>query len=1252
MRRIIIAAILTVSLFEPIFSRTLLAPKAFCSIADNNGAVLDFVLAGEYAETLETEQGAFIRYTIPTGGSFGDIGTPELPTWSTFVAIPPMSGVSVEVIKVEWEHIDNVLLYPVQNPIDEQDFDYNPSAYRQGRYPDFDVKVGEPAIMRDIRVAPINFYPFHYDAKSKTLYIARRMTVRVDFDGIDERNTKSDSPYISEPFDALYRSVIANYWFYKQNKQLRHGTILYIVRDDFSDDFEPLFEWKQREGYRVRVALAYEDVGAGDAPSAEDIYAYIQYAYENWEYPPDYVVLGGDCTMGGVYLPDYEYYSALVGGTYASDHKYSLMAGDDYLADIMVGRIAIDLETEAQTYSAKVEQYEGHPRDGGYDWLRRGMVISANCCGSPQPSTPRRVGLWVRELALRNEYEEVDSFFCYGTICPRGTAEMSAYINSGVSFINYRGWGGSAGWDFPSFYVGDVLGLNNSNMLPFVTSIVCGTGDFNSPTTDPCFGEAWIRAGTPVNPKGAVDFYGPSDHDTHTKWNNPNCEGFYWGLFEEDLSTFGQCALRGKLSLYLSYPQNRAVGDGVEHYNYVYNVLGDPSVKLWREFPYLITVTKPDEIHRGDTRIAVNVSRHSNPIEDALISVWFYDGDPYTAFTDENGNAIVSFPVSKTEDNDSVSLVITHRGYNSGISVLPILLSENFIALQQCVIDDDTIYASDGNGDSIPSPGETLEIWLTLKNEGISTITDVSAEIIGDSSFDILTGPIDAGDIDSNEQVELTEPIVIRLHSDIEDSSEIPLKFAFNYDGGLNTSAYTIVVGSPKIEVDSVVPVGDCILSPGENTEIEIYLKNIGSISTRVANITASNGCRVNLGTDSVSISAISPGSSSVISPNITITADTGLINGIVDKIILFFDDGFYHREITVPILIGQVMSSTFGGPDTFGYFCYDNTDIESGRAPTYDWLEISPIYGGDGIDLELGDDKTKLVALPFDFVYYGQTYDTIAICSNGWFGVGDVDTAIYNNFYNRPLPDPSGPWGMICPFWDDLEPTVNESLGVYYKYFEDEHIFVIEWNTVNAHDDSTPEWFETILRDPAYYSACYGFGEIVFQYKEIADIDTLEGNPNALAELSTVGIADQTKTVAIQYKYCGELAPYAADIQAGRAILFSTNPPTAIDTSGIKSHSIKPDKLDVRLMPNPFNPIQAIIVDLPENGKIDLDVIDLSGKTVRNVANDNFTAGIHTFIWNGNNNSGKNLPSGIYFVRVSTFDQTRQIVKKSLLIK
>ena len=162
MQKVAIVLIIAISLFGIIYSQSLLAPKISCPIADDNGAVLEFTLAGENAETLETERGIFIKYTIPTGGYIGEIGSPQIPVWSTLVAIPPTSGVSAEIIECEWDTLRNILLYPVQNRDNSQGFDYNEAAYSRGIYPARVIDVGEPAIMRDFRVAPINFYPFRY----------------------------------------------------------------------------------------------------------------------------------------------------------------------------------------------------------------------------------------------------------------------------------------------------------------------------------------------------------------------------------------------------------------------------------------------------------------------------------------------------------------------------------------------------------------------------------------------------------------------------------------------------------------------------------------------------------------------------------------------------------------------------------------------------------------------------------------------------------------------------------------------------------------------------------------------------------------------------------------------------------------------------------------------------------------------------------------------------------------------------------
>ena len=83
---------------------------------------------------------------------------------------------------------------------------------------------------------------------------------------------------------------------------------------------------------------------------------------------------------------------------------------------------------------------------------------------------------------------------------------------------------------------------------------------------------------------------------------------------------------------------------------------------------------------------------------------------------------------------------------------------------------------------------------------------------------------------------------------------------------------------------------------------------------------------------------------------------------------------------------------------------------------------------------------------------------------------------------------------------------------------------------------------------------------------------------------------------------------------------------------------------------PNPFNPSTRIVFDLPDNIEVNVAIFDVQGKLVYEIANDFMQAGKHTAVWNGRSSDGKILPSGIYFTRMSTPDESQTI--KMLLTK
>jgi len=69
---------------------------------------------------------------------------------------------------------------------------------------------------------------------------------------------------------------------------------------------------------------------------------------------------------------------------------------------------------------------------------------------------------------------------------------------------------------------------------------------------------------------------------------------------------------------------------------------------------------------------------------------------------------------------------------------------------------------------------------------------------------------------------------------------------------------------------------------------------------------------------------------------------------------------------------------------------------------------------------------------------------------------------------------------------------------------------------------------------------------------------------------------------------------------------------------------------------PNPFNPETAIRFGLPEDAHVKLVVIDLLGREIRELVDGNRKAGYHSVIWDGRDNAGNAVPSGIYIYQIA----------------
>ncbi|MBU0558440.1 MAG: T9SS type A sorting domain-containing protein [Bacteroidetes bacterium] len=83
---------------------------------------------------------------------------------------------------------------------------------------------------------------------------------------------------------------------------------------------------------------------------------------------------------------------------------------------------------------------------------------------------------------------------------------------------------------------------------------------------------------------------------------------------------------------------------------------------------------------------------------------------------------------------------------------------------------------------------------------------------------------------------------------------------------------------------------------------------------------------------------------------------------------------------------------------------------------------------------------------------------------------------------------------------------------------------------------------------------------------------------------------------------------------------------------------------------PNPFNPTTTIIFSIPMDSFVSLSVYNSLGEKVRDLVSSQYSSGSHKTVWNGRDNTGAHVNSGMYIYKIDAGEFSQ--AKRMLLVK
>jgi len=226
---------------------------------------------------------------------------------------------------------------------------------------------------------------------------------------------------------------------------------------------------------------------------------------------------------------------------------------------------------------------------------------------------------------------------------------------------------------------------------------------------------------------------------------------------------------------------------------------------------------------------------------------------------------------------------------------------------------------------------------------------------------------------------------------------------------------------------------------------------------------------------------------------------------------------------------------------------------------------------------------------------------------------------------------------------WDkavDGDPTTQVAAvkfgGCYaiYKFADDDERAIIKVRLLRGNGKGFPKQLVTQYRISTSTDGV-NFTELFTRYTDATDWEENLTLPVIAKYIKVELLESQDK-----YRAMAELEVYTTELLATGF--------DALLSGAFNSGDMIPTKYALRQnYPNPFNPETMITFDLPEQARVTLQVYNLMGQTIKTLVNERKGAGRYQVKWDGTNEKGMNVASGVYFYRIKAVGQNKNFTQK-----